>query len=403
MAESTFKISVSDDEINELRQKLRLTRFPDELDDAGWDYGAPLAHIRRLVDRWQNEYDWKAHEAQINAELPQFTRPISVEGHGTLTIHYVHQKSTVPDAIPLLFVHGWPGNFLEIRKILPLLVQSSPEFPSFHVVALGLPGYGWSEAPKKKGFRLDQYAEVGNKLMLALGYPQYVTQGGDLGFQITRRIAKNYGGKHSKAWHTNFPIAIRPSFFASPVAYILDLVTPRTEWEKAGLARSEWFEKSGRGYYHEHSTKPQTLGYSLADSPVGLLAWLYEKFIAWTDDYPWDDDEILTWVSSYYFSGPGPAASLRIYYELHNGDKRFLSPAEAPTIPYGMSYFPKDVIVVPRIWKRLLGNVVFEAQHEEGGHFISHEKPELLVGDVRKMFGRNGPAFGVVPGKTGYA
>ncbi|KAJ7644586.1 Alpha/Beta hydrolase protein [Roridomyces roridus] len=403
MAESSFKISVPDAKIDELRQKLRLTRLPDELEDAGWDYGAPLADIRRLVDKWQNGYDWRVHEAQINSELPQFTRDIDVTGHGTLNIHYVHQKSAVPDAIPLLFVHGWPGNFLEVRKILPLLVESSPDHPSFHVVALGLPGYGFSEAPKTKGFKLDQYAEVGQKLMLALGYNEYVTQGGDLGFQINRRIARNYGGKHNKAWHTNFPIAQHPSLLSSPLAYLRALLTPYTAFEKAGLERTNWFETTGRGYYAEHSTKPQTLGYSLADSPVGLLAWIYEKLVAWTDAYAWDDDEVLTWISSYYFSRAGPAASLRIYYEVAKGDKRFPPPSEAPTIPAGFSYFPKEVIVAPRTWKKLLANVVIESEHERGGHFAAHEVPELLVGDVRKMFGKGGPAFGVVPGRTGYA
>jgi len=326
-----------------------------------------------------------------------------VAGHGTLNIHYVHQKSDVPDAIPLLFVHGWPGNFLEVRKILPLLVAASAEHPSFHVVALGLPGYGFSEAPRTKGFRLDQYAEVGHKLMLALGYNEYVTQGGDLGFQITRRIARNYGGKHSKAWHTNFPLAQPPPVLSSPLTYLAHLVTPYTAFEKAGLERTKWFETKGRGYYAEHATKPQTLGYALADSPVGLLAWIYEKLVSWTDSYPWDDDEVLTWISSYYFSHAGPAASLRIYYELHNGEKRYPPPSEAPAIPLGLSYFPQELVVVPRRWTRLLGNVVFEAQHEQGGHFSAHEVPARLVGDVRAMFGRGGPAFGVVPGRTGYA
>ncbi|KAJ7776756.1 Alpha/Beta hydrolase protein [Mycena maculata] len=404
MAESIFKISVPEEQLEELRQKLKLTRFPDELQDAGcWDYGAPLADIRRLVDRWQTGYNWREHEAQINAELPQFTRDIDVTGHGTLNVHYVHQKSEAPDAIPLLFVHGWPGNFLEVRKILPLLVEASPDHPSFNVVAIGLPGYGFSEAPKTKGFKLDQYAELGHKLMLSLGYNEYVTQGGDLGFQITRRIARNYGGKHSKAWHTNFPIAQQPSFFYSPLTYLSWRVTPYTPFEKAGLERTHWFETTGRGYYAEHATKPQTLGYSLADSPVGLLAWIYEKLVAWTDSYPWDDDELLTWISSYYFARAGPAASLRIYYEVAKGDKRYPPPSEAPTIPAGFSYFPKELINVPRGWKKLLGKVVFEAQHDRGGHFAAHEEPELLVDDVRKMFGKGGPAFGVVPGKTGYA
>ncbi|KAJ7081585.1 Alpha/Beta hydrolase protein [Mycena belliarum] len=381
MAESVFRLAVPTEKIQELHQRLKLTRLPDELDDAAWDYGAPLADIRRLVERWQNGNDWREHEAQINDELPQFTRDIAVAGHGVLNIHYVHQQSPVPDAIPLLFVHGWPGNFLEVRKILPLF---------FSVVALSLPGYGFSEAPRMKGFKLDQYAEVGHRLMLALGYNEYVTQGGDFGFQITRRIARNYGGK---AWHTNFPIAQAPSMFSSPLAYLSHLLTPYTPFEKAGLERTRWFESTGRGYYAAHATKPQTLGYALADSPVGLLAWIYEKLVAWTDSYPWDDDE-----GSYCFSRAGPAASLRIYYEVANGDKRYPPPSEAPTIPLGLSYFPKELIVVPR------GSYLnIESPHDHGGHFAAHEEPGLLVDDMRKMFGKQGSAFGVVPGKTGYA
>jgi hypothetical protein len=160
--------------------------------------------------------------------------------------------------------------------------------------------------------------------------------------------------------------AQRPSLLSSPLSYLSHLVTPYTAFEKAGLERTEWFETTGRGYYAEHSTKPQTLGYSLADSPVGLLAWIYEKMVAWTDSYPWNDDEgysrsllhfalnqysrlVLTWISSYYFSRAGAAASLRIYYEVAHGDKRYPPPSEAPTIPAGFSYFPKEVINVPRV------------------------------------------------------
>ncbi|KAF7299505.1 EHN domain-containing protein [Mycena indigotica] len=405
MAEAPFVVAVPDTALNELRQKLALSRLPDEIDEAGWTYGVPLSDIRRLLQRWQEGFDWRAHEEQINAELPQFTRDIDVEGFGTLNIHYVHQKSQRVDAIPLLFVHGWPGSFLEVRKILPLLVDAPPEHPAFHVVALSLPGFGFSEAPKKKGFKLDQYAEVGNKLMIALGYSEYVTQGGDLGFSITRRIAQKHGSQNAKAWHTNFPIAHQPPFWGSMLAYIRSAITPWSPFEKAGRARTFWFVTKGRGYYHAQSTKPQTLGYSLADSPVGLLAWVYEKLVEWTDNYAWEDDEgalLLAWVTSYYFSRAGPAASLRIYYELHHGEEQFPPPSQAPKIPFGTSFFPKEVAIAPRTWTRPLGNCVFEAEHTKGGHFAAHEVPELLVDDVRKMFGKGGPAFGVVSGKTGY-
>ncbi|KAJ7754223.1 Alpha/Beta hydrolase protein [Mycena maculata] len=408
MAESPFTISVPAEQLEALKQKLELTRFPDELDDAGWAYGAPLADIKRLVSRWKDGYDWRKHEAMLNAELPQFTRDILVDGFGTLNVHYVHKRSTLESAIPLLFVHGWPGSFIEARKITPLLTQVHPDQPSFHVVALSLPGYGFSEAPSKKGFRLAQYAEISNKLMLALGYNEYVTQGGDWGSMITRKVAAIYGGKHSKAWHTNFPLIRPPAFSSNPLRLIsalsmlLSLLWLSPE-EKSGLERSEETRRSGLGYFNEQATKPQTLGYSLTDSPAGLLAWIYEKLVAWTDKYPWDDDEVLTWISLYWFSRAGPAASLRIYYEVSSEDS-VLPPSHAahPTIPLGFSYFPGELFNVPRSWTRRTGNVVFEAQHALGGHFAAHEVPDILVGDLRKMFGRGGPAHGVVPGQSGY-
>ncbi|KAJ7683466.1 Alpha/Beta hydrolase protein [Mycena rosella] len=408
MAEVPFTIAVSSEQLDTLKQKLDATRFPDELEDADWAYGAPLADLKRLVSRWRDGYDWRKHEALLNAELPQFTRDIVVEGFGTLNIHYVHKRSAVEDAIPLLFVHGWPGSFIEARKITPLLTEVHPNHPSFHVVALSLPGYGFSEAPRKKGFRLAQYAEIGNKLMIALGYSEYVTQGGDWGSMVTRKIATVYGGKHSKAWHTNFPVVAPPQFSLNPMRLLsaLSMLLPllwMSPAEKAGLERSREVERTGLGYFREQSTKPQTLGYALADSPAGLLAWIYEKLVAWTDKYPWDDDEVLTWISIYWFSRAGPAASLRIYYEVSAEDGVLPSiHGPLPTIPLGYSYFPGELINLPRSWARRTGNVVFEAEHDMGGHFAAHETPAFLVADLRKMFGRGGPAFGVVPGRSGY-
>ncbi|TCD68986.1 hypothetical protein EIP91_009208 [Steccherinum ochraceum] len=205
--EHPFKLSISESELELLHKKLDLARFPDELEEAGWDYGAPLADVRRLAERWKNGFDWRAAEAKIN-KLPQFTRDIDVDRFGTLNIHYVHVKSEAKDAIPLLFVHGWPGHFLEASKILPLLT-STGEHPSFHVVALSLPGYGFSEGSKKIGFSVVQYAEVGHKLMLALGYKEYIVQGGDWGHIICHTAAHLYGPKHVKAWHTNLPLWMR--------------------------------------------------------------------------------------------------------------------------------------------------------------------------------------------------
>ena len=178
--------------------------------------------------------------------------------------------------------------------------------------------------------------------------------------------------------------------------------TPYSKAEKEGIARSEWFRKEGCGYNELQSTKPQTLGYSLHDSPVGLLAWIYEKLHDWTDSYPWTDDEILTWVSIYWFSTAGPAASARIYYETRHSNAVRIFGKYIPHVKLGLSYFPKDLELPPRTWGRTLGPVVFEADHEDGGHFAAHERPEQLAQDLFAMFGKGGGAYGVVEGKSGY-
>ncbi|KAK7687109.1 hypothetical protein QCA50_009611 [Cerrena zonata] len=400
MTETPFTLAVSDEDLNLLKQKLDLVRFPDELENANWDYGVPLEDIKRLVGRWKDSFDWRASEATINS-IPQFTRDIDIEGFGTLNIHYVHQKSQLENAIPLLFVHGWPGHFMEISKLLPLLTAPETDGPSFHVVAFSIPGFGFSEAPTKPGFSMNQYAELGHKLMLSLGYKEYVGQGGDLGYHILHRQVQFYGGTHIKAWHTNFPCAEQPTFSSSPLIYLQNLVRPYSVRDKQGFERTKWFLEKGKGYFAEHTTKPQTIGYSLGDSPVGLLAWIYEKLVNWSDNYSWTDDEVLAWVSIYWFSRAGPAASIRIYYEYVQGGEAFKS-KWSPT-PLGASFFPQEIHCSPVRWAGTLGNVKFTSVHESGGHFAAHEKPEALVDDLRKMFGIGGPAFGLVPGKTGYA
>ncbi|OSX57133.1 hypothetical protein POSPLADRAFT_1174607 [Postia placenta MAD-698-R-SB12] len=399
--ERPFTISVADAELEFLQKKLALSRVPDELEGADWDYGVPLADVKRLLLRWQNGYDWRAAEAEIN-KIPQFTRQIEVEGFGKLDVHYVHQRSTVENAIPLLFIHGWPGHFLEVRKLLPLFTTASPDHPSFHVVALSLPGFGFSDAPTKRGFNGAKYAETCNKLMLALGYDEYVVQGGDWGSFIARILASKYGHQSVKAFHTNFPnVREPPSLWTHPRQFFAHLITPYSAAERVGLERTQWFVAQGRGYFHEQSTQPQTLGYALADSPVALLAWIYEKLVRWTDAYPWEDDEVLTWISVYWFSRSGPAASLRIYYETIAANE-YSAILPTSTIPCGLSFFPKELTIPPKTWARTIGNVVYESRHQSGGHFAAHEKPEELAADIRAMFGKGGPAFGVVSGRAGY-
>jgi hypothetical protein len=204
------------------------------------------------------------------------------------------------------------------------------------------------------------------------------------------------------ASHINYvDPAETPSFITQPFLAFKHAITPYSKLEEEGIARSKWFQKEGSGYNQIQSTKPQTLGYGLADSPVALLAWVYEKLHDWSDDHPWTDDEILTWVSIYWFSTAGPAASIRIYYETVHAGVGDIG-KYIPGVKLGLAYFPKDLEVPPRAWGRTLGPVVFESEYESGGHFAAHERPEQLVDDLFKMFGKGGGAYGVIEGIEGY-
>lgn len=299
--------------------------------------------------------------------------PVKVKGFGDINIHYLHQPSTEPDAIPLLFVHGWPGSYLEVEKMLPLLRQSN-QGVSFHVVAPSLPNFGWSESPKKTGFGLSQYAEVCDQLMQQLGYSKYVTQGGDWGFYITRAIGLRFP-QRCMASHINMIRANQPTFTKHPLLALQHALTPYSEADRKGFERSEWFATEGSGYRVLQCTKPQTIGYALHDSPVALLAWIYEKLHDWTDEYPWSDKEILTWVSIYYFSTAGPAASVRIYYEaIHpppGGISRERTQEHIPKVKLGLCHSPRELSLVPSTWARTLGPVVYEDRKTRGGHFAA--------------------------------
>lgn len=287
-----------------------------------------------------------------------------------------------------------PGSFLEVEKILPLLTEPGDESVSFHVVAPSLPNFGFSQGPNKPGFTITQYAEAMHKVMMNLGYNKYVTQGGDWGFKVTRFIGICYP-EHCLASHLNLVLAKPPQFARQPLQYLKYHLLPASKAEKECAERTKWFEEHSYGYNLLQSTKPATIGFALADSPIALLAWIYEKLHEWSDAYPWTDDEILTWISIYQFSTAGPAASARIYYDVQAPDRRAFSDQ---TMDYnaktrlGLSYFPKDIFVPPRTWGHTLGPVVFEKVHGDGGHFAAHERPERLVDDLRAMFSKKGGA-----------
>ncbi|KAL2843314.1 alpha/beta-hydrolase [Aspergillus pseudoustus] len=396
-----FKISIPDSRLERLRQKLALTDFPEEIHpdlDANkeaetWSRGAPLTEIKRLKTYW--------------SQLPQFTVEIEIEGFGSHTVHFVHQRSKVnttngvQKAVPLLFLHGWPGSFIEVSKILPMLVKSAGiegdvSGPSFHVVAPSLIDFGFSGASRSREFGLGQHAEAYHKLMLALGYSEYVIQSGDLGYLISRRLCTIYGAAHIKALHTNSAIPAEPTVETHPTIFNSLQGDPNalTPFDKAGLARTASLFKDAMGYVALLSTKPQTIGYSLTDSPVGLLAWIHEKLHDWADGYPWSDDEVLTWVCVHYFSTAGPAAPGRLYYALEHDDsgKSAFESVQGfvDGIPLGISRLPKDLIILPAAWNHTLGPVVYQREYERGGHFAAWECPCEAVGDLRGLVARVG-------------
>ncbi|KAL4921262.1 Alpha/Beta hydrolase protein [Aspergillus aurantiobrunneus] len=311
----SFKIAVSDADLDGLHQKLDTATFPDELDNAGWDMGVPLDEIKRLTAFWRDGFNWREQEQRLNQQFRQFTASVSVNGFEDLQIHYLHHTSKTTRAIPLLFIHGWPGSFIESTKLIPLLTSGDKDKPAFDVVAPSLPNFGFSSVVKKRGFGLHQYAEALHNVMTTLGYKEYVTQGGDWGSFISRTMARKYPG-HVKAIHLNFIPMRFPMPWENPLFFIQDLLpVPFSPDRKAYLSSVFNYLTKGSGYMIQQSNHPQTLGYALHDSPIALLAWIYDKLHHWTNNYPWTDDEILTWVSIHLFSTAGPAASTRIYYE----------------------------------------------------------------------------------------
>ncbi|KAE8351479.1 Alpha/Beta hydrolase protein [Aspergillus coremiiformis] len=407
-----FEISVPDAQLRHLHWKLASTTFPDELDNADWDMGVPLDEMRRLIAYWRDGFNWRKKEQELNENLTQFIVSIPISGFGDLDIHCLHQTSPNPNAIPLLFIHGWPGSFLEATKLIPLLTKCDEAHPAFDLVVPSLPNFGFSSAVNKKGFGLVQYAEAMHNVMLALGYKEYVVQGGDWGSIIARAMAIRYSD-HVKAVHLNLlPVAL-PYPWRSPLVFLRSLFTiPFSSNDKGHLAASLDYLIQGSAYMRQQQTRPQTLGYALHDSPVALLAWIYDKLHSWTDSYPWTADEILTWVSIYYFSTAGPAASIRIYYEAARNDSLpttsgmtaadIVMKSTPANVKLAVGQFKGELIRVPMSWAGQAGSVVRAKEFDCGGHFAAWEVPELLADDLRSFLGRNGQAYRAVSGRDGY-
>jgi pimeloyl-ACP methyl ester carboxylesterase len=375
-----FEIHIPDEEIADLKARLARARFPDEIDGAGWDYGTNLAYLDELLEYWRNEFDWRAEERKLN-EFDHFKT--NIDG---LDLHFIHQRSSRLDAMPLVLTHGWPGSFVEFTKIIGPLTDpvrhGGRAEDSFNVVVVSLPGFGFSGHPRERGYTPERMADTIASLMARLGYDRYGAQGGDWGSRISRYLAINHA-EHVVGLHLNFCQAGPPPGSAPEPPAAVD----PSPAESKRLAASREFASEGRGYFELQSTKPQTIAYALNDSPTGLAAWIIEKFQGWSDsdgdvERSFTKDELLTNISLYWFT-QSAASSARIYYEQRHAEPE---PEPRITVPTACAVFATEIVAPRRAWVEEAYNLVRWTEMPSGGHFAALEEPELLVEDIRAFF-----------------
>lgn len=367
-----FRIAVPDDDLDDLRQRLARTRWPEAECVNDWSQGIPLNYTRELAAYWATEYDWRAREAALN----RFDHFITdIDG---LDIHFIHQRSPLPNAFPLVITHGWPGSIVEFHKVIEPLTDPTRHGgradDAFHVVCPSLPGYGFSGKPATTGWGVGKVAEAWEALMVRLGYDRYGAQGGDWGAAVTTQIGRNKG--HCAAIHLNMPIALPPAG---------GLENP-TEEEQQALAAAAEYQQWDSGYSKQQSTRPQTLGYGLVDSPAGQMAWIIEKFRTWMDcdgdpENVLSRDELLDNVMMYWLTASG-ASSARMYWESF----RIFGSTTPVELPTGVASFPKEILRAPRGWCEANYNITHWTTMPRGGHFAAFEQPGLFVDDVRTFF-----------------
>jgi len=367
-----FTIDLPDDAVVDLRARLANTRWPEAETVEDWSQGVPLAYLRDLAQYWAGEYDWSSRQARLNSH-PQFITRID-----DLDIHFVHARSPQPDAQPLLLTHGWPGSFAEFIDIIGPLTDPEAHggdpADAFHVVCPSLPGYGFSERPSTYGTGVEQIARRWAVLMERLGYDRWIAQGGDWGAAVTTQIGRDAAnGNGCIGIHVNMPIA-PPSAEALSAPDAAD---------QAAFAAFEHYQKWDSGYSTQQRTRPQTLGYALTDSPVGQLAWILEKFWAWTDcdghpENAIDRDRILDNVMIYWLTATA-TSSARLYWESFGS----FGAGDPVTVPTGVAAFPAEIIKAPRRWCESAYHIVHWTDMESGGHFAAMEQPAALVDDIR--------------------
>jgi pimeloyl-ACP methyl ester carboxylesterase len=382
---SPFQIHIDDSQLIDLRDRLHRSRWPERETVDDWSQGVPLAYLRELCRYWADDYDWRATESRLNT-LPQFRTEI--DGLG---IHFVHVRSANPDALPLILTHGWPGSVVEFTKVIGPLAEN------FHVVCPSLPGYGFSDKPTAPGWGVERIARAWAVLMARLGYPRYGAAGSDWGTSISTSIAQQ-DPEHVVGIHLIPPLA-------PPDPATLDDLT---DDERSALDALEHARQSDSGYSQEHATRPQTVGYSLTDSPAGLCAWIVEKFWAWTD---WDQhleeavsrDDLLDNLMLYWLPGTGASAA-RLYWESIRQVNNVITEAVDQTvaIPTGCSIFPKENQRPSRRWaQRRFTDIRYWNEPEKGGHFAALEQPEIFVNELRSFFGALSHEAGFAPSHGG--
>ena len=370
-----FQIQVDDAELDDLRQRLRLTRYPEKETPDDWSQGIPLEWVRSMASYWETEYDWRTCEQALNA-LPQFIT--TLDG---LDIHFLHIRSEVEGARPLLLTHGWPGSILEFRKVIGPLTDPEAHGgrreDAFHLVCPTLPGFGWSGKPTRPGWGIPHIATQWDALMRRLGYERYLAQGGDWGAVVTSTIGmQNLGA--CAGIHVNMAVVTPDP----------DTMENLQEDEVDALAGMQHYQEWDSGYSKQQSTRPQTLGYGLVDSPVGQMAWILEKFWAWTDcdGHPENvltKDELLDNVMMYWLPAAG-ASSGRIYWESFGN-----MTMDPINVPSAISVFPKEIFRTSKRWaEKRFTDLRFFERHSKGGHFAAMERPEVLVADIRAAFDR---------------
>jgi pimeloyl-ACP methyl ester carboxylesterase len=371
-----FQIRVDDGELDDLRERLRRTRWPEPATAPGWTQGVPLDYARELCTYWADGYDWRTTEARLN-RLPQFRTEID-----GLAVHFVHVRSPHPDATPLILTHGWPGSFLEFEKVVRPLTDPSEPADAFHVVIPSLPGYGFSDKPTAAGWGVERIARAWAELMGRLGYDRFGAQGHDWGTSVSTEIGKQSGDRV-------IGIHLVPPLVAPDPATFGDL----TPAERAALTDLEPAGDSGDGYSLEHSTRPQTIGYALVDSPAALCAWIMEKFQAWTDcdgdlESVLTRDELLDNLMLYWLPGTG-ASSARLYWESFTEVRARFHDANTDivTVPAGCSVFPKENPRPSRRWaSKRFTDIRYWGEPARGGHFAAFEQPDIFVNEVRACF-----------------